>query len=130
MKIFLSFFIVFVLSLLQATVLRINFLLLFVLWKRSYFWAFLAGLIFDLMVGNRLGLSSLLFLLILLLFRLYSRKYEPHGFFLAVFAFLSSYIFAKVEAGAWSFWQGLILALCLLLLRKKFQKAWQLKLGL
>ncbi len=130
MKIFLPFLTVFILSLLQATVLKTNFLLVFVLWKRSSLWAFLAGLIFDLMAGNRLGLSSLLFLLILLLFRLYSRKYEPHGLFLAIFAFLSSYIFAKVEAGSWTFWQGLVPALCLVLLRKKFQKAWQLRLDL
>lgn len=130
MKSILLFLVVFVLSLLQATVLRVNFLLLFVLLQGSYSWAFLAGLILDLMTGQRLGLSSLLFLLILFLFQLYSRKYEPRWPFLLPFVFLASLFFAKIEGEIWSFWQGLFLALCLLPLREKFKRERQLKLDL
>lgn len=130
MKSFLSFLIVFLLSLLQATVLKINLLLLFVLLKNSYRWAFLAGLILDLLTSQRLGLSSLLFLVILILFNLYSRKYEPRLFFLVPFVFFASFFFAKIEKEVWSFWAGLILSLCLIPLRKKFEREKQLRLDL
>lgn len=130
MKNFLLFLVVFFLSLLQATVLKVNLLLLFVLLKNSYSWAFLAGLILDLLTGQRLGLSSLLFLLILFLFHLYSRKYEPRLSFLIPFIFLASFFFAKIKGDVWSFWQGLIPSLCLFPLRKKFKKERQLKLDL
>ena len=130
MKNWLSLFIVLLLSLFQSTVLSINFLLIFVLWKGSYPWAFWTGLVLDLMAGNRLGLSSFLFLLLLFLFRLYSRKYEPRPFFLITFIFLASFIFAKIEAESWSFWQGIVLSLGMLLLREQFEKERQLKLDL
>lgn len=121
---------VFLLSLLQATVLRVNFLLLFILLKNSYLWAFLAGLMLDLLAVQRLGLSSLLFLLILAIFKLYSRKYEPRLPFLLPFVFFTSFLFAKIEGAVWSFWQGLILCLFLLPLRDRFKKERQLKLDL
>lgn len=130
MKFFLSFLVVFLLSLFQATVLRLNLLLLFVLLKNSFLWAFLAGLILDLLTTQRLGLSSLLFLLILGIFHLYSRKYEPRLPFLIPFVFLASFFFAKIEKETWSFWQGVILSLCLFVLKKKFKKEKQLKLDL
>jgi len=130
MNFLLSFLIVFFLCFLQATSLKVNFLLLFVLLKNKYRWAFLAGLVLDLLTLQRLGLSSLLFLVALFLFRLYSRKYEPQIFFLLPFVFLASFVFAKIESEIWSFWQGLILCFCLFLLRKKFKKERQLKLDL
>lgn len=130
MNFFGPFLVVFLLSLLQATVLKTNFLLLFVLLKNSYGWAFLAGLILDLLTLQRLGLSSLLFLIVLLIFRLYSRKYEVRLPFLAPFIFFTSWLFAKIEGQVWSFWQGFILCLCLFPLRKKFEKESQLKLDL
>ena len=130
MKFLFPLLIVFLLSLFQATVLPVNFLLLFVLLKNSYFWAFLAGFVLDLMASQRLGLSSLLFLLILAVFSLYSRKYEPRLPFLLPFVFLASFLFAKIEGEIWSFYQGLILCLCLFPLREKFKKERQLKLDL
>lgn len=121
---------VFLLSLGQSTILPVNFLLLFVLLKNSYGWGFVSGLVLDLLTGQRLGLSSLLFLLILGVFRLYSRKYEPRLAFLLPFVFLMSFFFAKIEKETWSFWQGLILCFCLLPLKEKFKKERQLKLDL
>lgn len=130
MRNLLSLLILFLLSLLQSTVLSINLLLIFVLWRGRYHWAFLAGLVFDLMAGNRLGLSSLLFLFILLLFRLYSRKFEPQPFFLATFVFLASFLFAKIEGQTWTLAQGLVLGLVIVLIRNCFTRERQLKLDL
>ena len=130
MKTFWRFLIIFLVSLLQSTVFSLNLLLIFILVEQSYWWAFLAGLSLDLLSGQRLGLSSLLFLIILFLFRLYSRKYEPRNFFLAPFVFLMSFLFAKIEVGNWNFREGIILVLCSFILRKRFKKKLQLKLDL
>jgi len=130
MKNIFSFLLMLAISFLQAVILKMNFLLLFVLLKRSYFWAFLSGLIFDLLTGNQLGLSSLLFLLILFLFRLYSRKYEPRSLFLFTFVFLVNFFFIKIEGLSWNFWQGILLALIILPFAYRFEKKRQLKLAL
>ena len=126
----LSLLLVLLLVLFQSTVLNLNFLLVFVLWRQRYYWAFFAGLVYDLLCGNLLGLSSLLFLFILLLFRLYSRKFEPSPLFLGPFVFLTSFLFARIEGQTWHFWQGLVLFLTILLLRRRFKKEIQLKLDL
>jgi hypothetical protein len=130
MNFFGPFLIVFLLSLLQATVLRINFLLLFVLLKNSYFWAFLSGLVLDLLSVQRLGFSSFLLVLMVFFFRQYSKKYAPRYLFLAVYLFLCSFIFAKIQDLSWSYVEGLILCFVLWFFRKKFKKGKQLKLDL
>ena len=130
MKDLVSLAIVLLLGLLQSTILGINFLLVFILWRQRYYWAFLTGLIYDLMAHQRLGLSSLVFLFILLLFRLYLRKFEPRALFLVIFIFLAGYLFAQIEGQIWHFWQGVALAVSILLLRKSFRREVQLRLDL
>ena len=121
---------IFLLVLLQSTVLKTNLLLLFVIFQASYAWAFWAGLILDLFSHQPLGLSSLLFLMIVHLFKLYSRKYEPRFGFLLPFVFLTGWVFAKVEKQSWSLGQGLLLGLLTLPLRKHFNQENQLKLDI
>lgn len=130
MKNLLSFLVLVALVLLQSTVLNLNLLLLFVIWQGRYYWAFAAGLLLDLLSGQRLGLSGLLYLFIVLLFRLYSRKFEPRAPFLAVFVFLSSFIFAKIENQFWHWSDGLLLSLLILIFSRRFRKETQLKLDL
>ena len=126
----LGFLLVLLLALLQSTVLSLNLLLLFVLFQASYAWAFWAGLIFDLFSHQRLGLSSLIFLLTLHFMLLYTRKYEPRRRFLLPFVFLASWVFARVEKLNWSIGQGLLLLLIALALSARFSQAKQLKLDL
>lgn len=130
MKNWVFLVVVLLLSLFQSTVWSLNLLLVAVLWLGRYYWAFLAGLVYDLLSGERLGLSSLLFLFILLLFRLYLRKFEPRPLFLAIFTVLASYIFTHAHGQLWRWWHGLVLVLFVLLLRHRFRKERQLKLDL
>jgi len=126
----LYFLLVFLLALLQSTALKLNLLLLFVIFQGSYAWAFWTGLILDLLTSQRLGLSSLLFLMIIHFFKLYSRKYELRFRFLFVFVFFSSWIFAKIQAHTWSLWQNILLSFLVFFLQKKICSDIQLKLDL
>ncbi len=130
MKRLLGFLLVLGLALLQSTVLKLNFLLIFVIFQASYARAFWAGLFFDLLTSQRLGLSSLLFLIIVHLLKLYSRKYEPRPGFLLPFVFLASWVFAQAEKLNWSLSQGLFLMLIAWPLSARFSQEKQLKLAL
>lgn len=91
-------------SLLQATFLPLNLVLLTVIFwvawrpeKTSLYFAFAAGLILDLAKGMTLGLSSFLFLVISYLLILYSRRFNPlHPLFLVVFMLLATLIYSFI----------------------------------
>lgn len=84
-------------SLLQATFLPLNLVLLTVIFwtarrpeEKSLYLAFAAGLILDLAKGKILGLSSLVLLVICYVLLLYSRRFNPlHPLFLGVFMLLA-----------------------------------------
>lgn len=126
----LGFLLILLLALLQSTVLKINLLLLLVLFPASYAWAFWGGLILDFLTSQRLGLSSLLFLIIVHVFKLYSRKYETRPSFLLPFVFLASWVFAQAEKLNWALSQGLFLMLTAWFISTRFSQEKQLKLDL
>lgn len=82
----LTFFLISIfLSLGQTSLFPLNFLLVLVVWEglteRDFlFKSFLSGLIFDLISGLRLGISSVAFLLISFLSYLYARKFSKFHF--------------------------------------------------
>lgn len=96
----LTFFLISIfLSLIQTTLLPLNFLLVGVIWEglssRDFLIkSFLGGLVFDLISGSRLGITSVVFLLISFLSYLYARKFfKFHFVFLLGILALSILIF-------------------------------------
>lgn len=93
------------LSLLQNAFLPLNFLLVLVIReglssKDFLLKSLLAGFLFDLIAGLRLGVSSTAFLLISFLGYLYSRKFSKfHFFFLLGILFISILIFNSLVKG-------------------------------
>lgn len=93
-----------VFSLLQATFLPLNLVLLIVIVhtatrpeKGSLYLAFAAGLILDLAKGTTLGLSSFVLLVISYLLLLYSRRFNPlHPLFLGIFMLLATVFYSLV----------------------------------
>lgn len=116
------------LSLVQATFLPLNFLLLLVVWEGLtsedfLLKSFLAGLVFDLISDSRLGISSLAFLLIGLLSHLYSRKFSRfHFLFLLGILLLSFLIFNFLTRG--KSLEKLDLLLLLLFIAFSFLRKW------
>lgn len=125
MRVSLFFLAIFFLSLIQVTLVKINFLLVLVLFSaflgeevQALSVAFFAGLVFDFLKGGVLGLSSVGFLLVSLIIFLYRQRFLPnHPLFLFLATFLSSFVFALIARIPWSFFEGLILAVIVLLLR-------------
>lgn len=95
----------------QATIFSFNLVLLLVLSlgvvrsaKSGLVWAFIAGVVLDLVTGQTLGLSSLIFLLIIFLLNLYKTKFKAANFaYLLPFTLLSVWFY--------EFFQGEPLAL-------------------
>lgn len=116
---------IFFLSLIQVTLVKINLLLILVLFFAflgDEFWAlavaFFAGMVFDFFKGGILGVSSLGFLLVSFFIIIYRRNFLPiHPLFLFVSTLLSSFIFAQITKISWSFFEGLVLAGIVFLLR-------------
>ena len=82
MKTYLILIPIFILSLLQASILPLNLLLVLILIRgalkpdrQNFYLAFWSGLLLDLAQGTPLGLSSLIFLLASLLLFLYSKNF-------------------------------------------------------
>lgn len=130
---FLIFLVIFLLSLIQTSFVRINFLLILVLFfaflggeVQALSVAFFAGLIFDLLKGGVLGLSSVGFLLVSLVILLYRQRFLPsHPFFLFLATFLSSFVFALIARIPWSFFEGLVLAVIVLLVKFFFPNVFE-----
>lgn len=83
MKYLLGFLILLFFGLLQSTVLPVNFLLILsiifavnVSFREGFVWAFIAGILRDLLLGLPMGVSSAFFLGVVFLLGLYGRKYK------------------------------------------------------
>jgi rod shape-determining protein MreD len=151
MSFYLIVLIVFIAGIVQAALLPINWVMVIVLFgalagkgKKAAWLAFLSGLILDLIVGNRLGLSSLAFLLVaFLVFSGRDRLITHHPAALFLTAFLSELIYNKVlvELSAltkeglflfrfWNFPRSLIFGLVFLLVYFCFFREIKKKKGL
>jgi len=129
MKNYLILIPIFILVVLQASILPLNLLLLLLLIvaalkpsQQSFYLAFWGGLFLDLGQGTSLGLSSLIFLLASLLLFLYSKKFEAsYAPFLAIFVFLISLLYNQAVFGYLGWQKSLILAILAFL----FSFCWQ-----
>lgn len=122
-KILLFLLLVF-LSLLQSTLFSFNLVLLMVISygvlrspRTGFFWAVLAGVVLDLVVGKTLGFSSLAFLLIIFLLNLYKTKFQAANFvYLLPFTFLSSGVYNFIRSEPFSPVSMILTALLLFLI--------------
>lgn len=74
--------------------------------KKVFWLAFILGIINDLLLGNLIGLTSLIFLCFSLVIYLYQDKLSSsHLLFQLIFIVLADYIFTWLNAGFWSFKQ-------------------------
>jgi len=117
-----SFFIlipIFLFALLQGVFLPLNLVLLTVVSftvlvenQGVFLIAFLAGLFLDLVKNTPLGSTSLYFLLLAGLLRLYAFKFNSRQpLFLAGTTFLGVLFWSKIFQGFWDWGQGLVLGL-------------------
>lgn len=119
MKTYLILIPIFILIILQGSILPLNLLLVLILIRaalkpgqQSFYLAFWGGLLLDLAQGTPLGLSSLIFLLASLLLFLYSKKFEPaYTPFLAVFVFLISLFYNQTVVGYLGWQKSLVLSI-------------------
>jgi hypothetical protein len=114
------FFLIFTLAVfLQTTLLPVNFAVLLITLGLTLFsgdrWpvlAFASGLIFDLIVAGVLGFTSLIFLVLIFVFWLYSRKWSPeHPLFLLLFAILSDVVTRMAWGWGYIWWQIAMVAI-------------------
>ena len=116
MKAYLILLPLFLLALLQGSILSLNLILfLLLVWaairppKETFLIAFLSGLFLDLVKGTWLGFSSLALLIATGLFILYSRRFDSlHPLFLAVFIFAVSFLWNLISQEPWLI-EGLVL---------------------
>lgn len=133
MKTYLILIPIFILVVLQGSILPLNLLLALILIRvalkpdqQSFYLAFWSGLLLDLAQGTLLGLSSLIFLLASLLLFFYSKKFEAsYAPFLAVFVFLVSLLYYRTVFGYLGWQKSLILAILTFL----FSFLWQRFVG-
>jgi len=119
MKTYLILIPVFILVVLQSSILPLNLLLVLILIRaslkpdqQSFYLAFWSGLLLDLAQGTPLGLSSLIFLPASLFLFLYSKKFEAsYAPFLAVFVFLISLLYYQTVFGYLGWQKSLLLAI-------------------
>lgn len=125
MKQYLILIPIFLLAILQGAFLKLNLVLLLVLFwasfrppKESLLVAFSSGLLLDLAKGMPLGLSSLILLLTSYILHLYSRRFDSlHPAFLPIFVFFVSYCLSLISYrhGLWQ--ESFVLAFLALGLR-------------
>lgn len=108
---------IFILALVQTTIIGFNFLLVFVLVislaggeKESFLSAFISGLFLDLLAGSPLGLSSLAFLSLTFLAFAYKRKFQAKNLFFWIVIFLvGNFFFKMVNGQIWHWKEGLLM---------------------
>lgn len=124
--------IILIFSVFQAAVWQVNLVLLMIAallivamadrdqrTEPKIFWLiFWSGLIFDLAQGRTLGISSLVYLIISFLFRLYSQRFDvSRPFFMAGFVLVTNLAYQRLVWGNWLWWPSLALAVLIVLLR-------------
>ena len=110
-------------AILEATIFPFNLVLLAVLsWgvlrspKSGLVWAFMAGLVLDLVTGETLGLSSLIFLLVIGLLNLYKTKFKAANLiYLLPFTFFSACLFNLLKDEPFNIFNVIITTILLLL---------------
>jgi cell shape-determining protein MreD len=125
MKIIALLFLILFLSLIQATFLPLNLLLVFViilsLWQeapQSFLWVFLAGLCLDLFSLKQLGLSSIIFVSFDFLIKIYRQRFSlEQPLVVSLFFVLSYFLFSLITAREMKIWEGVVLLVILLLIR-------------
>ena len=130
MKTYLILMPIFILVVLQSSILPLNLLLALILIRtalkpdrQSFYLAFWSGLLLDLAQGTPLGLSSLIFLLASLFLFIYSKKFEAsYAPFLAVFVFLISLLYYQTVFGYLGWQKSLILSILTFLFSFLWQK--------
>lgn len=118
LNVILTFLIIFF-SFLSTTIISFNLIPLLIISSavnfstaRAFFLAFLAGLIFDLVNGNWVGLSSLVFLIMTLVVSFYRAKFrQNHLFYSLIFAFLSLVIINYLSFSNFFWWKSLLTSL-------------------
>jgi rod shape-determining protein MreD len=117
MTYFLTYLLLLIAGVLQTAVVPVNLLLLIVLdwailrdFKQGVLIGFFAGLILDFFSLGRLGLSSVIFLMIVFLINLYKRRWTMLNYWLTLFlTFAFSFLFNFLVGNFWSVREGLIL---------------------
>ncbi len=132
-KYFLLFLAILPVAFLQAVVGSFNFLLVLILIAtfllsptKALTAAFLAGVIFDLFSGGRVGYSSLGFLVPSFLIIIYRRRFSLGNPFLLIGIILASYVIVSFATGKPLVWfEGLVLVAIVLILRFLIPSAFQ-----
>lgn len=125
MKPYLILLPIFILALFQGAFLKLNLVLLLVIFwassrpsKEVLLVAFSSGLLLDLAKGFNLGFSSLVFLVVCYVLLLYRRRFDSlHPVFLPIFVCLASIISQRLYTHHWLWLEGFFLALLALGLR-------------
>lgn len=125
MKTIIPLFLILGLSLLQVTLLPINFLLIFVivfsLWKKapeSFLWAFLGGLFLDLFSFGQLGFSAIVFVTLDFLLKLYRQRFSLDHPLVIIFVLVISYLlFSWLTGKEIKIGEGVVLLVVLLIIR-------------
>ena len=121
---------IFGLALVQSLLIPLNWLLLLVLFlaldgeaKESLIWAFIAGLVADLVFGQRLGLSSLIFLSLVLATIWAKEKLVTFQLSLVFLAgFLAELLYHYLLFRNWFWGRGLFFGLVLVLISTRAKK--------
>ncbi len=125
MKLAAVFFLILGLSLFQTTLLPINLLLILViifsLWQKapeSFVWAFLAGLFLDLFSFNQLGFSSIIFVSLDLILKLYRQRFSLDHPLVISFVLVTSYfLYSWLTGREIGIWEAVILLVVILVIR-------------
>src|SRR4030042_3125377 len=112
-------------SLMQATLLPLNLLLvlviIFSLWQeapQSFLWVFLGGLFLDLFSFKPLGFSAMIFVSLDLLLKLYHQRFSLDHPLVISFVLISSYlVYSWLTGREVRIGEGLVLLFILLLIR-------------
>lgn len=88
-----KYIIAFILVLLQGNIAFLHLPILVVIWANSYVLAFVIGLLADLLLGNRLGVLAITYLLVTLFVSLLKTRFQFNWLWFILFAVASQLIF-------------------------------------
>ena len=108
-----------ILAFVQTTITDFDFLLFLVLTvamiageKESLFLAFISGLLFDLLAGTKLGITSIAYLISVMVIILYKRKFLTANFWFWLVIFqLSGFLTKTIQGMRWHWWQAVTITI-------------------